>query len=309
MIAGFERPTEGSITLGDTVVSSASEGLFMAPEKRDIGMVFQSYAVWPHMTVAENVAYPLKIQGVSKDERDRRVEEALKMVHLDQYGRRYPNQLSGGQQQRVALARALIAHPGLLLLDEPLSNLDAKLRESMRFEISTLQKELGITVIYVTHDQSEAMTMSDRIVVMNGGEIQQIGRPFDVYTHPANKMVADFIGLVNFVPAAMRGDRAFIKNTTVSFPNEAGIPEGDGIIAVRPENVSLSKNGGMLKGTVRHRFYMGDAVDYRIETAAGMIRVMTHGSAYHTWKDGEEIYLDFRDIILLGNERNNYIIT
>lgn len=281
----------------------------MAPEKRDIGMVFQSYAVWPHMTVAENVAYPLKIQGVSKAERDRRVEEALKMVHLDQYGRRYPNQLSGGQQQRVALARALIAHPGLLLLDEPLSNLDAKLRESMRFEISTLQKELGITVIYVTHDQSEAMTMSDRIVVMNGGEIQQIGRPFDVYTHPANKMVADFIGLVNFVPAAMRGDRAFIKNTTVSFPNEAGIPEGDSIIAVRPENVSLSKNGGMLKGTVRHRFYMGDAVDYRIETAAGMIRVMTHGSAYHTWKDGEEIYLDFRDIILLGNERNNYIIT
>ena len=205
--------------------------------------------------------------------------------------------------------RDSIAHPGLLLLDEPLSNLDAKLRESMRFEISTLQKELGITVIYVTHDQSEAMTMSDRIVVMNGGEIQQIGRPFDVYTHPANKMVADFIGLVNFVPAAMRGDRAFIKNTTVSFPNEAGIPEGDGIIAVRPENVSLSKNGGMLKGTVRHRFYMGDAVDYRIETAAGMIRVMTHGSAYHTWKDGEEIYLDFRDIILLGNERNNYIIT
>ena len=309
MIAGFERPTEGSIILGDTVVSSASEGLFMAPEKRDIGMVFQSYAVWPHMTVAENVAYPLKIQGVSKAERDRRVEEALKMVHLDQYGRRYPNQLSGGQQQRVALARALIAHPGLLLLDEPLSNLDAKLRESMRFEISTLQKELGITVIYVTHDQSEAMTMSDRIVVMNGGEIQQIGRPFDVYTHPANKMVADFIGLVNFVPAAMRGDRAFIKNTTVSFPNEAGIPEGDSIIAVRPENVSLSKNGGMLKGTVRHRFYMGDAVDYRIETAAGMIRVMTHGSAYHTWKDGEEIYLDFRDIILLGNERSNYIIT
>lgn len=174
MIAGFERPTEGSIILGDTVVSSASEGLFMAPEKRDIGMVFQSYAVWPHMTVAENVAYPLKIQGVSKAERDRRVEEALKMVHLDQYGRRYPNQLSGGQQQRVALARALIAHPGLLLLDEPLSNLDAKLRESMRFEISTLQKELGITVIYVTHDQSEAMTMSDRIVVMNGGESSRL---------------------------------------------------------------------------------------------------------------------------------------
>ena len=171
MIAGFERPTEGNILLGDTVVSSAESHVFVPPEKRNIGMVFQSYAVWPHMTVGENVAYPLKIQKVSREERKKRVEEALEMVHLERYGERYPSQLSGGQQQRVALARALIAQPGLLLLDEPLSNLDAKLRESMRFEISSLQKRLGITVIYVTHDQSEAMTMSDRIVVMNAGEI------------------------------------------------------------------------------------------------------------------------------------------
>jgi iron(III) transport system ATP-binding protein len=309
MIAGFERPTEGTITLGDTVVSSAETGVFMPPEKRDIGMVFQSYAVWPHMTVEQNVVYPLKIQGVSKEERKKRVEEALKMVHLERYGSRYPNQLSGGQQQRVALARALIARPGLLLLDEPLSNLDAKLRESMRFEISSLQKKLGITVIYVTHDQSEAMTMSDRIVVMNAGVVQQIGRPFDVYNHPINKMVADFIGLVNFIPADVRGDRVFVKGTEVSFPNTKNLPEGDGVIAVRPENITLSKTGGMLTGTVNHRFYMGDSVDYRIQVGEHVLRVITHGSAYHQWKDGEQLYLDLSDIILLGNEKSNYIIT
>ena len=309
MIAGFERPTEGTITLGDTVVSSAESGVFMPPEKRDIGMVFQSYAVWPHMTVEENVVYPLKIQGVSREERKKRVEEALRMVHLERYGSRYPNPLSGGQQQRVALARALIARPGLLLLDEPLSNLDAKLRESMRFEISSLQKELGITVIYVTHDQSEAMTMSDRIVVMNAGMVQQIGRPFDVYTRPANKMVADFIGLVNFVPGDVRDDRVFVRGTDVSFPNTAGLPSGEGVIAVRPENITLSRTGGMLTGTVKHRFYMGATVDYRIQVGEHILRVMTHGSMYHQWKDGEQIYLDLQDVILLGNEKNNYIIT
>ena len=309
MIAGFERPTEGTITLGDTVVSSAESGVFMPPEKRDIGMVFQSYAVWPHMTVEENVVYPLKIQGVSREERKKRVEEALRMVHLERYGSRYPNQLSGGQQQRVALARALIARPGLLLLDEPLSNLDAKLRESMRFEISSLQTELGITVIYVTHDQSEAMTMSDRIVVMNAGMVQQIGRPFDVYTRPANKMVADFIGLVNFVPGDVRDDRVFVRGTDVSFPNTAGLPSGEGVIAVRPENITLSRTGGMLTGTVKHRFYMGATVDYRIQVGEHILRVMTHGSMYHQWKDGEQIYLDLQDVILLGNEKNNYIIT
>ena len=281
----------------------------MPPEKRDIGMVFQSYAVWPHMTVEENVVYPLKIQGVSREERKKRVEEALRMVHLERYGSRYPNQLSGGQQQRVALARALIARPGLLLLDEPLSNLDAKLRESMRFEISSLQKELGITVIYVTHDQSEAMTMSDRIVVMNAGMVQQIGRPFDVYTRPANKMVADFIGLVNFVPGDVRDDRVFVRGTDVSFPNTAGLPSGEGVIAVRPENITLSRTGGMLTGTVKHRFYMGATVDYRIQVGEHILRVMTHGSMYHQWKDGEQIYLDLQDVILLGNEKNNYIIT
>ena len=309
MIAGFERPTEGNILLGDQVVSSAESNVFVPPEKRNIGMVFQSYAVWPHMTVAENVAYPLKIQKVPREERDNRVKEALEMVHLDRYGERYPSQLSGGQQQRVALARALIAQPGLLLLDEPLSNLDAKLRESMRFEISSLQKRLGITVIYVTHDQSEAMTMSDRIVVMNAGVVQQVGKPYDVYTHPANKMVADFIGLVNFLPAEVKGDRIFVKGTQVSFPNTAGLPQGDAVLGVRPENITLSKTGGMLQGTVKHRFYMGDAVDYRIQVREQVLRVITHGSSYHQWADGETLYLDLDAVIPLGNEKNNYIIT
>ncbi|WP_303814626.1 ABC transporter ATP-binding protein [Acidaminococcus timonensis] len=309
MIAGFERPTEGNILLGDQVVSSAESNVFVPPEKRNIGMVFQSYAVWPHMTVAENVAYPLKIQKVPREERDKRVKEALEMVHLDRYGERYPSQLSGGQQQRVALARALIAQPGLLLLDEPLSNLDAKLRESMRFEISSLQKRLGITVIYVTHDQSEAMTMSDRIVVMNAGVVQQVGKPYDVYTHPANKMVADFIGLVNFLPAEVKEDRIFVKGTQVSFPNTAGLPRGDAVLGVRPENITLSKTGGMLQGQVKHRFYMGDAVDYRIQVGQQVLRVITHGSSYHQWADGETIYLDLNAVIPLGNEKNNYIIT
>lgn len=309
MIAGFERPTEGDILLGDQVVSSAESNVFVPPEKRNIGMVFQSYAVWPHMTVAENVAYPLKIQKVPREERDRRVKEALEMVHLDRYGERYPSQLSGGQQQRVALARALIAQPGLLLLDEPLSNLDAKLRESMRFEISSLQKRLGITVIYVTHDQSEAMTMSDRIVVMNAGVVQQVGKPYDVYTHPVNKMVADFIGLVNFLPAEVKEDRIFVKGTQVSFPNTAGLPQGEAVLGVRPENITLSKTGGMLQGQVRHRFYMGDAVDYRIQVGTQVLRVITHGSSYHQWADGETLYLDLDAVIPLGNEKNNYIIT
>ena len=217
MIAGFERATEGEIYIGDHCVSSHIKNTFVPPEKRDIGMVFQSYAVWPHMTVTENVAYPLKIQKVPKEERAARVAEMLKLVHLDEYGSRYPHQLSGGQQQRVALARALVMRPGLLLLDEPLSNLDAKLRESMRFEISSIQKELGITVIYVTHDQSEAMTMSDRVVVMSRGVIQQIGTPYEIYRNPANKMVADFIGLVTLWKAKYRRPRIYQRHRRI-FP-------------------------------------------------------------------------------------------
>ena len=301
MIAGFERATEGEIYIGDHCVSSHIKNTFVPPEKRDIGMVFQSYAVWPHMTVTENVAYPLKIQKVPKEERAARVAEMLKLVHLDEYGSRYPHQLSGGQQQRVALARALVMRPGLLLLDEPLSNLDAKLRESMRFEISSIQKELGITVIYVTHDQSEAMTMSDRVVVMSRGVIQQIGTPYEIYRNPANKMVADFIGLVNFVEGEVQGDRVYISGTGVSFPNTSGVT-GSATIAVRPENITMSRTSGTIEGTLVHRFYLGDAVDYRVQCKHHVIRVIVKGAELKEFNDGEKVYLDFDKIMVFDRD-------
>jgi len=302
MIAGFDKPTEGIITIGDREVSNADKGFFLAPEKRGIGMVFQSYAVWPHMNVVDNVGYPLKIQNVPKEERLKRVMNMLELVHLKEYAERFPNQLSGGQQQRVALARALVAQPGLLLLDEPLSNLDAKLRESMRFEISAIQKELGITVIYVTHDQSEAMTMSDRIVVMSMGKVQQIGKPYDIYTNPANQMVADFIGLVNFIPAIAKGDRIFMQGSeNISFPNPKQIA-GNAVLAVRPENITISKTEGMVEGVMHHRFYMGDSVDYRIKVKEQFIRVIQKGSDYTAYHDGDKVFLDFENVMSFENE-------
>ena len=301
MIAGFERATEGEIYIGENCVSSSDKGTFAPPEKRDIGMVFQSYAVWPHMTVAENVGYPLKIQKVDKETRAKRVQEMLELVHLGEYGERYPHQLSGGQQQRVALARALVAQPGLLLLDEPLSNLDAKLRESMRFEILSIQKKLNITVVYVTHDQGEAMAMSDRVVVMSKGVVQQIGHPHEIYTNPANKMVADFIGLVNFIPGEAKGDRVFIKGTNVSFPNPTDIT-GEATIAVRPENISISEHGGQLEGTMVARFYLGDAVDYRVQCGENMIRVIVKGADVNAYPDGSKVYLDFDKTMVFGRD-------
>jgi len=302
MIAGFEKPTEGVIMIGDQEISNAEKGYFMAPEKRGIGMVFQSYAVWPHMNVIDNVGYPLKIQNVPKEERLQRVRKMLELVHLQEYGERLPSQLSGGQQQRVALARALVAQPSLLLLDEPLSNLDAKLRESMRFEISAIQKDLGITVIYVTHDQSEAMTMSDRIVVMSMGKVQQIGKPYDIYTNPANQMVADFIGLVNFIPATARGDRIFMQGYEgISFPNPKKL-SGEAVLAVRPENITLSKTGGMMEGVMNHRFYIGDSVDYRVKVKDHIVRVIQKGADYGAYQDGETVYLDFDNVMSFAKE-------
>ena len=297
MIAGFERATEGEIYIGEQCVSSSIKGSFAPPEKRDIGMVFQSYAVWPHMTVAENVGYPLKIQKVDKAERERRVQEMLELVHLGEYGKRYPNQLSGGQQQRVALARALVAEPGLLLLDEPLSNLDAKLRESMRFEILEIQKKTGITVVYVTHDQGEAMAMSDRVVVMSMGVVQQIGAPHEIYTQPANKMVADFIGLVNFMEGEVKGDRVFLKGSKVSFPNHSKIT-GEATIAVRPENITMSLAGGQIEGQLTHRFYLGDAVDYRVKVGDHDVRVIVKGADLDSIPDGAKVYLDFYRVMV-----------
>ncbi|MCB9508916.1 MAG: ABC transporter ATP-binding protein [Deferribacteres bacterium] len=193
MVAGLERPTDGKIELGETTFADLANGVFMPPEKRNIGMVFQSYAIWPHKSVFDNIAYPLKIKKFAKNEIIERVHSALALVNLDGLADRMPNQLSGGQQQRVALARGLVMEPSILLLDEPLSNLDAKLRLKMRDEIKDLSKRIGVTMLYVTHDQSEAMALSDRIVVMNNGYILQVGTPAEVRQNPADAFVRDFI--------------------------------------------------------------------------------------------------------------------
>jgi len=278
MIAGFIEPTEGSVSIGERIVSNPAGHIFVPPEERNIGMVFQTYAVWPHMNILDNVAYPLKIRKIARRNRYKKAEQVLELVQLGGMGKRYPHQLSGGQQQRVALARALIMDPHVMLLDEPLSNLDAKLREQMRFEIKELQKRTGVTIIYVTHDQAEAMAMSDRIVVMNRGEIQQIGKTEEIYEKPANKFVADFIGLINFIPCRVSRDRRslFIRgagNVEIEYP----VPEelgDDVLLSVRPEDIDLQEYSRKnLVGTVTRVTYFGNIVDYLIRAGDVPIRV------------------------------------
>lgn len=300
MIAGFEKATSGKIYIGDNLVSSSENNTFLPPEKRDIGMVFQSYAVWPHMTVFENVAYPLKIKKYSKEDIKARVEEVLEMVHLEAYSTRYPHQLSGGQQQRVALGRAMVGKPALLLLDEPLSNLDAKLRESMRFEIKALQESTGVTVVYVTHDQAEAMAMSDRIVVMHAGVIQQIDRPIEIYENPANNIVADFIGLVNFIDAKVDGNVVCMNDLCCNINSNDNNLSGDVVVAVRPENISISKteNAGFIKGRLVHKVYLGDSVDYRVLIGEKEIRIINKSDYFEDFSTYTDVYINFDKVML-----------
>jgi len=289
LIAGFEKPTSGEIYIGDRPVSGKDN--FVSPEKREIGMVFQSYAVWPHMNVYDNIAYPLKIKKTDKKEIEERVNQALKTVHLEQYKDRFPSELSGGQQQRVALGRALVAHPEILLLDEPLSNLDAKLREEMRYEIKEITKKLKITVIYVTHDQIEAMTMSDRIVLINKGEVQQVGTPQEIYSRPANVFVANFVGKVDFMKGKVENGNILLNNSNgQTLPNTSSYTK-DVIVAIRPENVMLAEDGE-LTGKVFSKFYLGDCNDLRVEVGNGnILRVIARASTYDTLKVGEEVRL------------------
>ena len=299
MIAGFEKPTSGEIYIGDRVVSSAKT--FVPPEKRDIGMVFQSYAVWPHMTVFENVAYPLSIQKKKKDEIKKEVDRVLEIVHLAQYAERIPSQLSGGQQQRVALARALVARPEVLLLDEPLSNLDAKLRESMRFEIKEIQQRLGITVVYVTHDQTEAMAMSDRVILINRGEIQQVASPADIYDHPANQFVADFLGKVVFLKGDAKGGVIDIDGTQQAVSYD-GDKRGRVEIAVRPERITLSTENGELKGVLESQYYLGDVNDCRVKVGETIVRVIAQPESYRKMKIGDTVYLTFREKLVFDED-------
>ena len=256
MIAGFESPDEGEIYLGDEAINS------LTPNKRDTAMVFQSYALLPHYNVFDNVAYGLKIRKVPKEEIRERVLNILKLVEMDGMESRMTNQLSGGQQQRVALARALVIEPSVLLFDEPLSNLDAKLRVTMRTEIRKIQQKVGITAIYVTHDQSEAMSISDKIIIMSKGKVEQIGTPREIYYHPKSRFVADFIGEANFLKAKVKsvnGEKAVIDviGEEIEVNNYGEKVAGEeASLVLRPEAVVLSEKG-LLEGTVTLSTFMG----------------------------------------------------
>ncbi len=273
LIGGFHRPDSGAVYFGEREVSA------VPPYERNIGMVFQNYALWPHMTIFDNVAYGLKIRKTRTADIAERVNRALSQVNLTGYEKRYPGQLSGGQQQRVALARALVLNPDVLLLDEPLSNLDAKIRQQVRAEIRKLQKDLAITAIYVTHDQEEALTLSDRIAVLDHGKLQQLGSPRDLYERPQNVFVADFIGINNLIAGEVKTIQAANGCMTVETRfgaircvNEGRLKPGDACrVSVRPEVASICKPGeanddvNLIPGTVSFASYIGNAIRYDIE--------------------------------------------
>ena len=269
-ITGHNRPDEGRVFIDGRDVTD------VPTHRRNLGMVFQNFALFPHMTTYENVEFPLKIRGVPKAEREKMVREALRLIRMEGYEDHYPRQLSGGQQQRVGLARALVYRPTVLLLDEPLSNLDAKLREEMRFEIKELQVRLGITAVYVTHDQEEALALSDRVAIMNRGRIEQIGTPEEIYQAPQSRFVADFIGLSDFleghVVAVSEAGYAVLSvgNLELHIPASARTREGRrAVVFIRPNEIQVHPLGqgpaeNTFEGTVEKMTYLGDRVDYRI---------------------------------------------
>ncbi len=277
LIAGFEQPSEGEIYIGDTLVASVEKKIHTPPETRKIGVVFQDYAVWPHKTVYENVIYPLKIQDVSKKEADQRTLAAIKSVNLHGLEKRLPFQLSGGQQQRVALARALVSEPEIMLLDEPLCNLDANLREEMRFEIKDLQKKTGVTILYVTHDQEVALAISDRVAIMDKkGNFVQVDAPDKVYEKPSDLFVFGFMGVSNLIPVEIKNNMAYTKdgNIPIDYPHlPADKHKGDFTAACRPLDIELSKNGSPTKGIVKRKIFLGPIIDYRITLGNTEIRV------------------------------------
>ena len=299
IIAGFEKPTSGELWIDDQLVSGGKT--FVPPEKRGIGMVFQSYAVWPHMNVFDNVAYPLRIQKKPKEQIKDAVGKVLEIVHLSQYTDRLPSQLSGGQQQRVALARALVAEPKLLLLDEPLSNLDAKLRESMRFEIKEIQQRTGISVVYVTHDQTEAMAMSDRIFLINSGVVQQCGTPQEIYNQPANQFVADFLGKVDFFKGEVTGGRIVFPSMGGQSIPYSGDRTGKVEVAIRPENLYFTEDGP-LGGTLETVYYLGDVNDCRVRVGETLVRVIVGGYLAGTLRTGDPVRLQVRDFMVFPDD-------
>ncbi len=293
MIAGFELPTKGSIKIGDSDVTS------LPPNKRNTATVFQSYGLFPHMNVGDNVAYGLRLRKVGAAEIERRVAAALEMVGLSDLADRSPGRLSGGQQQRVALARSLIVEPEVLLLDEPLSNLDALLREQMRVEIKRIQRRLGNTTVYVTHDRVEAMSLSDRVIVMRNGFIAQIGTPSEVYENPVSKFVAGFVGKVAFFPVSVDSIDSGVAlcklgekrvSAKVS-PGSAVAAGGQAVVMARPESLRLGEAGaGLVDGTVSTNIYLGSSVESWIETPYGEILAQIDDpSNRKVWPEGSRV--------------------
>jgi putative spermidine/putrescine transport system ATP-binding protein len=293
MVAGFVEPSAGAVTL------EGRDLLAVKPSKRGLGIVFQSYALFPHMTAKENVAFGLEMQGVTRRERERRIGELLDLVGLAAFAERYPRKMSGGQQQRVALARALVIRPRILLLDEPLSNLDAKLREEMQIELRQIQRTLGTTTILVTHDQSEAMALSDRVVIMNKGRVEQIARPDEAYERPASGFVANFLGKTNVLPAIVRaeGRRLAVAIGEVVWILEApaanSVTPGPATVMVRPEKIAFTSAAG-LTGVVRNRVFQGSQWSLQVDTAIGNLTVIRQNSGDAMAPEGASVTLTWR---------------
>ena len=286
MIAGFESPDEGEIYLGDEAINA------LTPNKRDTAMVFQSYALFPHLSVYDNVAFGLRTRKMDKDVIDKKVREILEVCGLTELADRFPKQMSGGQRQRVALARALVIEPKLLLLDEPLSNLDAKLRLSMRVEIKRLQKRLGITTLFVTHDQEECFSISDKVAVMNGGVIEQFDTPENIYKRPATEFVARFIGFENFLELAKKQDGVYTAPDGSEFLTSMDLDCEKFAGTIRPDDICLAddvQTENVLSGKIGVRTFLGKSYQYEVETSAGVLKV--NMGTDHVYKEGEEIRL------------------
>jgi iron(III) transport system ATP-binding protein len=306
-IAGLEKPTSGEIEVAGRAVYSSGRGIFVAPNKRNFGMVFQSYAIWPHMNVFQNVAFPLEVRKLGKREIEQKVMRVLTAVQLDHLVDRDATKLSGGQQQRLALARALVMEPQLLLLDEPLSNLDAKLRDAMRTELKRLQREFNLTTVYVTHDQSEALALSHEIAVMNDGFIVQIGTPRQIYEQPANQFVADFVGQTNFIGGTVTlldGEAGLCRvRTAIGELNvhgaEGAIPGAAVTVSVRPEDVELSERefrpvagDNVIRAIVHAKDFLGEYLDFHVKVGDVVLQARAHPSL--RTPTGEPIFVRIR---------------
>lgn len=301
LLAGFEVPDSGRILIDGTAVSDPSKHIDIQPDQRGLGVVFQDYAVWPHMSVFDNIAYPLKFKNLDKESIRKQVMDVVELVNLTGLEQRLPSQLSGGQQQRVALARALVAKPSLMLLDEPLNNLDANLREEMRFEIKELQKKLGITIMYVTHDQEIALAISDRLAIMaTDGTIEQIGSPWEIYEKSANETVFKFMGLANFIPIRYEQDKHFVGNGTQQMQWQH-LPQQSGKFGCRPSDIILSKQQGILQGTVVRASFLGAVMDYMIDIDGVTLRteIQTNKALQNNlmFDEGESCYVSFHDLV------------